>query len=59
MTHANKEKFTYNTNLIDGKACFQIRIFLVVSLETIDNFWLNTAKNRNLEKQKYTPARAK
>ena len=32
-------------------------IFLVVWLQTIDNFWLNTAKNRNLEKQK-TQARA-
>ena len=37
--------------------CFQIHIFLVVWLQTIDNFWLNTAKNRNLEKQK-TQARA-
>ena len=31
--------------------------FLVVWLQTIDKFWLKTAKNRNLEKQK-TQARA-
>ena len=40
-----------------AKLVFRSIFFFIIWRQTINNFWLNTAKNRNLEKQK-TQARA-